>query len=199
MKTQSALFPEVAGLQSWLEENGWSHSLVVGATCGCDVSRLGREICAHLNHTTAKASGKFRAFGRDEIRRLAGNPAWREKLANQAGPLPVGVRACDFERTAAAIASIGGAVLSGQGCLDATRSLPNVFRVMVSCCGRCKEDDPAMRLDPAGFSEKALVQVIGNSFLNWSRDRGEPSAARMPREISPARRPRTKNAATGPV
>lgn len=178
MKMPSPLFPKAAGLKSWLMRNGWSSSLVVGATCGCDVSRLGREICRHLNRPAANARGDFRAFDRDEIRRLAGNGAWRERLLAKAPPLPPGIRNCDYERTAAAVAAIGGAVLSGQCCLDATRPLGTVFRVMISCCGRCKEDDPAMRLDPVRISEEAMVRVIADAFLDWCRDREEVPAGR---------------------
>lgn len=188
MKAENLLLPEVAGLRSWLLGNGWSYSLVIGATCGCDVSRLGREICDRLNVISTETPGTLRSFDRDEIRRLAGNSVWRDQLAENAGLLPVKARACDFERTAAAIAAIGGAVLSGQCCLDATRALPNVFRVMISCCGRCKEDDPMMRLHSARFSDQALVQVIGDSFLNWCRDRGEPSEGRPSRAHFPGGR-----------
>lgn len=170
-----------AGPEFWLGGgNKWSSSLAVGATCGCDVSRLGREICGYVNGHEGNRLGECRAFDREEIRRLAGDGHWRGLLL----PEPAGRDGyCDFECMAAALASLGGAVLSGQLCLDATRGLRNVFRVMVSRCGQCRADEPSMRLNPDDFSAESLVQVIGDSFLDWSRDRAKrPAAERKSRE-----------------
>lgn len=171
MKNSGELFSDT-GLEDWLAQDKWRGSLAVGTTCGCDVSRLGRDICDYLNaKERTTAGGVLMAFDRDDIRRLAGEPSWRRRiLAAVTDPEPGALPGCDYECMIRNVASLGGAVLAGQCCLDATRGLDNVFRVMVSSCGQCRTDDPSMRLDPARFSAESLVHVIADSFADWCGD-----------------------------
>ena len=194
MKTLGDYF-DTAGLEEWLAQDKWSGSLAVGTTCGCDVSRLGEDICAHLNFAQKPGDGFVMAFDREDIRRLAGDPSLRRRILTahpEAGAGP----GCDYERMIRSVASFGGAVLAGQSCLDATRGLDNVFRVMVSRCGHCRGDDPSMRLDPVRFSAESLVRVIADSFVDWCRDRLQDPVDR-PRMVKDIPSPRPALAAAG--
>ena len=166
----------VACLEEWLAQDTWRGSLAVGTTCGCDVARLGQDIRDYLNANAVPGEGMLMAFDREDIRRLAGDPAWRRKILSAVAP----EGGCDYERMIRAVASLGGAVLSGQCSMDATRGLDNVFRVMVSSGGLCRGDDPSMRLDPARFSMESLVHVIGDSFADWCRGLPAETAGSAP-------------------
>jgi len=178
MKTSGDLFNDT-GLEDWLAQDKWRGSLAVGTTCGCDVARLGRDICDCLN-AKEQAGPALVPFDREDIRRLAGDPSWRRRIFSAVtDPAVEKFPGCDYERMIRSVASLGGAVLAGQCCLDATRGLDNVFRVMVSSCGQCRTDDPSMLLDPARFSAASLVEVIADSFVNWCRDRFTESGMRV--------------------
>lgn len=170
-----------ASMEEWLAQDTWRGSLAVSTTCGCDVARLGQDICDYLNAKEGNGGGKLRAFDREDIRHLAGDPLWRRKILSTAA-LGGG---CDYECMIRAVASLGGAVLAGQCCMDATRGLENVFRVMVSNCGQCRGEDPSMLLDPARFSGESLVHVIADSYADWCRSlpeevgRTAPAARKM--------------------
>lgn len=194
MKTLGDYF-DTAGLEEWLVQDKWPGSLAVGTTCGCDVSRLGEDICAHLNFAQKPGSGFLMAFDREDIRRLAGDPSMRRRILSADPEVNAGP-GCDYERMIRSVASLGGAVLAGQCCLDATRGLDKVFRVMVSRGGHCRGDDPSMRLDPVRFSPESLVRVIADSFADWCRDR-LPDPAERRRMVKDIPSPRAVLAAVG--
>jgi hypothetical protein len=171
MKTPGDSFDQ-AGLEDWLELERWPGSLAIGTTCSCDVSRLGRAVTDELNAKQTIASAM--AFDREDIRRLAVDPVWRRRLLPATGS---GGSDCDFEAMIRHVASLGGAVLAGQTCVDATKGRDDVFRVMVSNCGHCRTDEPSMSLDPQRFSPESLVHVIADSFADWCRGRFPREAA----------------------
>ena len=170
-----------ARLENWLGHSRWPGSLAFATTCSCDVSRLGIEIRDRLNAKRIANTGEAIAFDREAIRRLAGNPIWRSRILAASGA--AASSACDFERIIRSAASLGGAVLAGQSCLEATRDLSGVFRVLVSNCGDCRSDEPAMHLDPDRFSTDSLVHVIADSFVDWC-------LGRMPEPASKVLRPK---------
>lgn len=188
MKTSGELF-NATGLEDWLEQGRWPGSLAVSATCGCDVTRLGEGICDYLN-ARERSGGFLMSFDREDIRRLAGDPSLRRKvLSAVVAPESFSAPGCDYECMIRSVASLGGAILAGQCCLDATRNMPDVFRVMVSSCGRCPKDDPSMRLDPARFTTESLVEVIAASFANWRRRQASGQEVPLPsgKEVATAR------------
>lgn len=191
MKNSGELFSD-ASLEDWLAQDKWRGSLAVGATCGCDVARLGRDIRDYLNGREKSTAGVLVTFDHDDIRHVAGEPYLRRKiLSSVPDPEVIARTGCDYECMIRSIASLGGAILAGQSCLDATRGLDNVFRVMVSSCGQCRSDDPSMRLDPARFSAESLVHVIADSFADWCRDRfpGTETKAAKPRKEAAMAKP----------
>lgn len=174
-----------ARLESWMGQTRWPGSLAVATTCSCDVSRLGIEIRERLNARPLPHAGPAFAFDREAIRRLAGDPLWRRRILAampDAPPHPC----CDYEAMIRGVAALGGAILTGQSSLDATRGLDNVFRVMVSHCGDCLTDEPAMRLDPQRFSTESLVHVIADSFADWCLNRIPAPASKVlrPKEFA---------------
>lgn len=176
MKISGDLFRDT-GLIDWLEQEKWPGTLAVSTTCGCDVARLGRDIRDYLDAKDETGGGGLAVFDREDIRRIAGEPAWRQRILSAVtDPAVAAGSGCDYERMIRSVASLGGAILAGQCCLEATRGLENVFRVMVSHCGDCRTDEPSMRLDPQRFSRESLVQVIADSFADWCRGLLPPEA-----------------------
>lgn len=176
MKISGDLFSDT-GLIDWLEQDKWRGTLAISATCGCDVTRLGRDIRDYLDGKEETGRAGFVVFDREDIRRIAGDPSLRRRiLAAVTDPAALADAGCDYERMIRSVASLGGAILAGQCCLEATRGLDRVFRVMVSNCGDCRSDEPSMRLDPQRFSRESLVQVIGDSFADWCRGLLPPEA-----------------------
>lgn len=175
MRTTTHRTVGVVGLVDWLKRPAPRYSLALGATCGCDISRLGRDICDYLNRPDLPAGGHFRRFDSEEIRRLAGDPYWRHSVHAAAGRQGHEADSrCDYENMVRAVAALGGAVLPGHWALDATRDLDNVFRVALSHCDDCCPDN-SLNLDPDGFSRNGLAAVIGKRFLRWCEERSADS------------------------
>lgn len=167
MKISGDLFRDT-GLMDWLEQDKWPGTLAVSATCGCDVSRLGGDIRDYLEEKDVSRRGGLVVFDREDIRRIAGDPLLRDRILSAVtDPVAIADSGCDYERMIRSVASLGGAILAGQCCLEATRGLDRVFRVMVSHCGDCRKDEPALSFDPQRFTRESLVQVIGDSFVEW--------------------------------
>lgn len=179
MRTTTHTTEGAVGLVEWLKQAGPPFTLAIGATCGCDISRLGHEICEHLNRPGLPAGGRCRAFDAEEVRRLAGDPYWRHSVL-AASPHP-GLGEgfyCDYETMIRAIAGIGGAVLSGETALEATADLRNVFRVTLSHCDRCCPHAELI-LDPDGFSDEGIAAIIANRFVRWCQDQVAPRRPRV--------------------
>ena len=167
MKISGDLFRDT-GLIDWLEQEKWPGTLAVSATCGCDVTRLAGDIRDYLDEREESGCGLFVVFDREDIRRIAGDPSLRQRILSAVkDPAAMADVGCDYERMIRSVASLGGAILAGQYCLEATRGLDRVFRVMVSHCGDCRKDEPALSFDPQRFTRESLVQVIGDSFADW--------------------------------
>jgi hypothetical protein len=160
------------GLVEWLKQPAPRDSLVIAATCGCDLSRIGRAVCDHLNHAGLPAGGRCLAFDPEDIRLLAGDPFWRNSLLAAAAhrvPDPHFTR-CDYEAILRAVAATGGAVITGQCALEATTDLGNVFRVALSHGDRCRPES-TLCLDPSGHTEEGLAEIIARRFLRWREGR----------------------------
>ena len=182
MRTTTHTTVGAVGLVDWLKQTAPRFSLAIGATCGCDISRLGREICDHLNRPGLPAGGRCRAFDPEEIRQLAGDPFWRHSVLAAAAHHGIGEDTrCDYETMIRGIAVLGGAVLSGQCALEATADLDNVFRVALSHCDRCCPET-SLKLDPHGFSEEGLAAVIAKRFVRWCEEHDSPRRPRRPEE-----------------
>jgi hypothetical protein len=155
----------------WLEHPASAFSLVIGATCGCDVSRLGRVVCSHLNEAVSPSVGYYRAFGPDDIRQLAGDPRSRHAIFDAAArtgiELPSG---CDYECMVRAIAALGGAVLCGEWAFEKCADTDQVLRMAVSRCDQCSPG-PSIKLDPEGYSTDGLARTIAERFQRWSQKR----------------------------
>lgn len=171
MKTTTHRTVGVVGLVDWLKQPAPRYSLAVGANCGCDISRLGRDICDYLNRQDPPVGGHCRSFDSEEIRRLAGDSYWRHSIHAAAGRLGHEADSrCDYENMVRAIAALGGAILTGHWALDATGDLDNVFRVALSHCDQCCPES-SLTIDPNGFSQSGLAAVIGKRFLRWCEER----------------------------
>lgn len=157
-----------ADLAAWLKQRHRSESLVLTATCCCDVSRMGAELCDYLNQREQGRGASWVAIDAEDVRRLAGDAFWRSMIFSAAPDKAGSDRfRTDFERVARGIASLGGAVLSGQACFEATQGLENAFRFMVSVHDPHGEDDPVAWLDPESADCGNLARSIGDTFIEW--------------------------------
>lgn len=183
MDTSKASYPHAedpSGLLDWLNQTGPGCSLAIGATCGCDISKLGRDVCNWINGPDLPAGGICRVFDREEIRHLAGDPYWRHSIQAAARRCGVDFEAsCDYEGVIRALAALGGAILPGEWALEATADLDNVLRVGLAHCERCSPES-LLHLDPAGFSCEGLATVIGKRFLSWIEDHKNGRKRRIP-------------------
>lgn len=184
MKNPSPSFPHTqdsVGLINWLKQSAPGCSLAIGATCGCDVSKLGHDICNWLNSPDLQAGGLVRVFDREEIRHLAGDPYWRDSILAAAGRRGVDVESgCDYECVIRALAALGGAILPGEWALEATAGLDNVFRVGLAHCDHCLPES-TLQLDPADYSREGLATIIGKRFLRWIDDHNHGRKRRVPK------------------
>jgi hypothetical protein len=176
MRTTTFATVGAVGLVDWLKHPTPRFSLAIGANCGCDVSRLGRDVCAHLNRRDPSTVGLCRAFDAEEIRQLAGDPFWRQSVLAAAKHEATEEFRCDYEAMTRDIAAFGGAVLSGETAIETTANLGNVFRVSLSHCDRCCPKTELI-LDPDGFTHDGLAAVIANRFVQWCEKK---SAAQKP-------------------
>ncbi|WP_193213586.1 hypothetical protein [Luteolibacter marinus] len=176
MKTTNIRTVGAVGLVDWLKHSAPRYSLALGATCGCDISRLGDDICRYLNRAESPFGGHCRTFDTAELRHLAGDPGLRHAVIAAVAEKGLEAKShCDFETMIRSVAALGGAVLPGQWALDSTKDLDNVFRVALSHCDHCCPES-SLKLDPDGFSNGGLAAVIGKRFLRWCEDRsnGKP-------------------------
>jgi hypothetical protein len=181
MKTQSFTSGTAVGLVDWLKQGSPEFSLVVGATCRCDISQLGRDICGQLNRAGLPAGGRCRAFGPGEIRQLAGDPMARHAILAAAARKGIDLESgCDHECMVRAIAALGGAVMSGEWAFEATEDMDNVFRVALAHCGLCCPE-AALKLDPEDYSAQGLARIIAKRFLHWMDDRAKGRKPVSPR------------------
>ncbi len=182
MKSPTPHSTQPVGLIDWLKQSETSCSLAIGATCGCDISQLGRDVCEHLNASARHPGGHFRAFDHDEIRGLAGDPHWRKAIFAAAARKGVDLDSgCDYECMVRAIAALGGAVLSGEWAIESTADMKRVFRVALSHCELCCPDS-ALQLDPDGYSADGLARIIAKRFVHWIDDHAKGRKPRIPRE-----------------
>ena len=176
MRTTTSSTVGAVGLVDWLKQPAPRFSLAIGANCGCDLSRLGRDVCEQLNRRDPAAGHRCRAFDAQEVRQLAGDPFWRQSVLAAAAEHNVREEfRCDFEAMTRDIAAFGGAVLSGETAIEATADLENVFRVSLSHCDRCCPKTELI-LDPDGFTDEGLSSVIAKRFAHWC----ERKATRKP-------------------
>ncbi|MCW1923644.1 hypothetical protein OKA05_13850 [Luteolibacter arcticus] len=180
MRTTTFTTVGAVGLVDWLKHSTPRFSLAIGANCGCDISRLGREVCEYLNRPGVLADGHCRAFDAEEIRQLAGDPFWRQSVLAAAAKQGITEDfRCDFEAMTRDIAAFGGAVLSGETAIEATADLGNVFRVSLSHCDRCCPQTELI-LDPDGFTNEGLAAVIAKRFARWCEEKVTPRRPRTP-------------------
>lgn len=178
--TPDSLHP--VGLIDWLKQAEPSYSLAIGATCGCNISQLGREVCEHLNAASHLPGGHCRAFDPDEIRMLAGDPYWRKAIFAAAAHKGIDLESgCDYECMVRAIAALGGAVMSGEWAIHSTADMDNVFRVALSHCDRCCPAS-TLQLDPDGYSPDGLARIIAKRFVHWMDDHAKGRKSRVPHE-----------------
>lgn len=174
------------GLVDWLKQKEPPFSLAIGATCGCDLSKMGHDICEHLNVPGLPAGGRCRAFDPDEIRRLAGDPQARHAILAAAAHKGVDLESgSDADCLVRAIAALGGAVLSGEWAIEATAGMDRVFRVALSHCDRCCPSS-TLHLDPDGYSPDGLARIIAKRFVHWIDEHAKGRKPRVPRESSMA-------------
>ena len=186
MKNPSSNSAHPVGLIDWLKQSGPSFSLAIGATCGCDVSQLGRDVCEQINAAGLPSGGHCRAFDPDEIRLLAGDPYWRKAILAAAARKGLDLDSgCDYECMVRAIAALGGAVLSGEWSIESTADMDRVFRVALAHCDRCRPAS-TLQLDPDGYSPEGLAKIISKRFIHWVDDQVKGRKPRVPHESSMA-------------
>ena len=170
--TPHSLHP--VGLVDWLKQSERSYSLVIGATCGCHISQLGRNVCEYLNATASSIGGHCRAFDPDEIRLLAGDPYWRKAIFAAAARKGIDLDSgCDYECMVRAIAALGGAVMSGEWAIESTADSDRVFRVALSHCELCCPPS-TLHLDPDDYTSQGLAKIIAKRFVHWIGDQLTP-------------------------
>lgn len=180
MKNPYSSAGAAVGFVDWLVHPASAFSLVIGASCGCDVSRLGRVVCCHLNEALMTAGGYYRAFGPDDIRQLAGDPRSRYAILKTATSKGIELESgCDYECMMRAIASLGGAVLCGEWAFEKSADMQHVFRVALSRCNQCSPGF-SMKLDPEGYSTEGLSRIIANRFQRWGQVRAKDGKCRVP-------------------
>lgn len=186
MKSPTPHFPQPVGLIDWLKQPEPSFSLAIGATCGCNLSQLGRDICDHLNAAGLPNGGHCRAFDPDEIRFLAGDPYWRKAIFAAAARKGIELESgCDYECMVRAIAALGGAVMSGEWAIESTSNMERVFRVALAHCDRCCPSS-TLYLDPDGYSPDGLARIIAKRFVHWIDDHAKGRKPRVPHGSSMA-------------
>lgn len=186
MKSPTSHSPQPVGLVDWLKQPEPSWSLAIGATCGCNLSQLGRGVCDHLNAAGRPARGHWRAFDPDEIRLLSGDPYWRKAIFAAAARKGIDLDSgCDHECMVRAIAALGGAVMSGEWAIESTADMARVFRVALSHCDRCCPSS-TLHLDPDGYSPDGLARIIAKRFVHWIDDQVTGRKPRVPHESSMA-------------
>lgn len=186
MKSPSSSSLQTVDLIDWLKQPAPSCSLAIGATCGCNISQLGRDVCEQVNAAGLPSGGHCRAFDPDEIRLLAGDPYWRKAIFAAAARKGIDLDSgCDSECMVRAIAALGGAVLSGEWAIESTADMEQVFRVALSHCDRCCPAS-TLHLDPDGYSPDGLAKIIAKRFLHWLDDQAKGRKPRVPHESSMA-------------
>lgn len=170
-KTESRVRKAVGRLADWGKRPSPPITLVVASTCGCEMARLQRDICAHLNRRLRQRDGAFGAFDCEDIRCFAGHHPIREFIL-EAAPLGPADRLGlnDYEQVLGALAALGGVVLGGQAALDATRDLGNVFEVTLSKGGRFDRDRLTTCMNPDRCGPECMVSMISDCFLDWGKD-----------------------------
>ena len=164
----------------WLKQPAPRYSLALGATCGCDISQLGQDVCDYLNRADLPAGGRCRAFNPEEIRQLAGDPFWRNSVFAAVEKRGIDTSThCDYENMIRGVAALGGAILPGECALESTADLGNVFRVVLSHCDQSCPHAP-LNLDPDSFSREGLPSVIAQRFRRWCEEQVAPRHPQMP-------------------
>ncbi|WP_379713293.1 hypothetical protein [Haloferula chungangensis] len=158
----------VGRLMHWCEMPSPPFSLAVGATCGCDLSKLEKEICECVNDAALHPAEEFDYFDYEDIRYLAGDPVARHFIINRAGMTGAEYdRWNDYALVLRALASLGGVVLGGQGAIDAARGLPNVCEVMICKCDHCEDEAISTWVDPDLCESESVVTTVAGHFLQW--------------------------------
>jgi hypothetical protein len=174
MKSPTPHSLQPVGLIDWLKQPEPSFSLAIGATCGCNLSRLGSDVCDHLNAASLPSGGHCRAFDPDEIRLLAGDPYWRKAIFAAAARKGINLDSgCDYECMVRAIAALGGAVMSGEWAIESTADSDRVFRVALSHCELCCPPS-TLHLDPDDYTSQGLAKIIAKRFVHWIGDQLSP-------------------------
>lgn len=171
----------VVRLADWLRHPASPYSLVLGATCGCDISKIGRIVCEYLNDNNLSDIGHYLAFGPDDVRQFAGVPRMRSAILKAASRKGVEVeKGCDYECMVRAIAAIGGVVLSGEWAFETCADMDHVYSVTLSHCHECRPPS-SLELDPQFYSADGLARIIAKRFSHWIRDNMEGRKIRIPR------------------
>ncbi|MGB6222569.1 hypothetical protein [Haloferula sp.] len=158
----------VGRLIKWCEASSPPFSLAVGATCGCDLARIEKEICERVNEAALHSDEEFGCFDYEDIRYIAGEPAVRDFLIDRAEMAgPEYERWNDYALVLRALASLGGVVLCGQGAIDSARGLPNVCEVMICKCDHCEDAAISSWVDPDLCEDTSLVTHVAGHFLEW--------------------------------
>lgn len=164
--------PPPAWLVDWLKKPGDAqlrHSIVVGARCGTNLRRIGRQVAEQLNIIDPEARNYWHAFELEHLRHFAGAPDHRDLILAGTPPDPhPGIPDSDIDRIARRLARMGGAVLEGQYSLDATNDLGNTFRICLCSSNPTCLQPCHMWLNPQRFSRESLISVIADSFLDWA-------------------------------
>ena len=174
MKSSSPILPIATSvrLARWLKRPASAYTLVIGATCGCDISKLGKAVCTEINQLPPFENRPYLAFGPDAIREVAGVPRLRKAILRAASHKGIDADfLCDYECVLLAMASIGGLVLCGEWALDSCAGMNRVCRMALSHCGACRSDS-CLTLDPDEFSGDGLARSIARRFHDWIQIQG---------------------------
>lgn len=178
-KTESKLRKAVGRLADWGKKPSPPLTLVVASTCGCEMARLERDLCAHLNRRLRHRDGVFGAFDCEDVRCFAGHGPIREFIAAAAPPEASGLPGLnDYERVLRGLAALGGVVLGGHAALEATDGFDNVFQVVLSRGGRFDPDRLTTCFNPDRCGPGCMVSMIADSFLDWGKDPVRAALAR---------------------
>lgn len=161
-------------LVEWIRDassHGQCHSLVLssGGEAGLDLREVSAAVAQYLNEFDGDGGCQWRTFDSELLAQLAGNPAARDLVLAGSASLTNRIAARpDLDRVIRRLARLGGVVLVGPAVLDATTDLAETFHICISSERPADHRNFHMWVNPHRFCQASLVNVIADSFLNWS-------------------------------
>jgi hypothetical protein len=162
-------------LHQWLvSARRWAKPAGTGAAAALAVEQFG----APLPGLAGKIAAHLRSYDGDEREWFDFDSALVDVVADDYASLCLLGRQDEAPCRKGLIATLargGRAVIEGQGVLEATSGVGNVFRVAILPDGMSAAPSFHLAADPAAFSSECLTAVIGDAFLEWLNSKDSPA------------------------